>query len=113
MLPTLVLLPVSRLLILPGSSHRKPTYPPAPLRPPCLQPALHTVLKIKLYYDSMVRYEGLTSPYIYPLYGLGELPQVGLRGRKRVGGGSCTARDSGARGLGGQAFGWAARLAMG
>lgn len=23
------------------------------------------------------RYEGLTSPYIYPLYGLGELPQVG------------------------------------
>ncbi len=22
------------------------------------------------------RYEGLTSPYIYPLYGLGELPQV-------------------------------------
>jgi Rab GDP dissociation inhibitor len=35
------------------------------------------VQKIKLYYDSMMRYEGLTSPYIYPLYGLGELPQVG------------------------------------
>ena len=42
-----------------------------------LQPALPTVLKVKLYYDSMMRYEGLKSPYIYPLYGLGELPQVG------------------------------------
>ena len=37
--------------------------------PPC-------VLQVKLYYESMMRYEGLTSPYIYPLYGLGELPQV-------------------------------------
>lgn len=34
------------------------------------------MLKVKLYYDSMMRYEGLKSPYIYPLYGLGELPQV-------------------------------------
>lgn len=39
-------------------------------------PALDTVLKIKLYYDSLMRFEGTTSPYIYPLYGLGELPQV-------------------------------------
>lgn len=38
-----------------------------------------TVLKIKLYYESMMRYEGLTSPYIYPLYGLGELPQAFAR----------------------------------
>jgi Rab GDP dissociation inhibitor len=37
------------------------------------------VLKVKLYYDSMMRYEGLTSPYIYPLYGLGELPQAFAR----------------------------------
>lgn len=39
------------------------------------QPALPTVKKIKLYHDSLVRYEGLKSPYIYPRYGLGELPQ--------------------------------------
>lgn len=41
-----------------------------------LQPAIATVQKVKLYYGSMMRYEGLKSPYIYPLYGLGELPQV-------------------------------------
>lgn len=41
------------------------------------QPALPTVEKIKLYHDSLLRYDGLTSPYIYPRYGLGELPQVG------------------------------------
>eukprot|EP00879_Flechtneria_rotunda_P021678 GHRR01022858.1.p1 GENE.GHRR01022858.1~~GHRR01022858.1.p1 ORF type:complete len:131 (-),score=26.28 GHRR01022858.1:290-682(-) len=40
------------------------------------QPALSTVLKVKLYHDSLTRYDGLTSPYIYPRYGLGELPQV-------------------------------------
>jgi hypothetical protein len=33
-------------------------------------------MKIKLYHDSLLRYDGLTSPYIYPRYGLGELPQV-------------------------------------
>jgi Rab GDP dissociation inhibitor len=42
------------------------------------QPALPTALKIKLYHDSLTRYDGLTSPYIYPRYGLGELPQVRL-----------------------------------
>ena len=41
--------------------------------------ALPTVAKVKLYYESVVRYEGLTSPYIYPLYGLGELPQAFAR----------------------------------
>ena len=41
-----------------------------------MQPALPTVLRIKLYHDSLSRYEGITSPYLYPLYGLGELPQV-------------------------------------
>lgn len=40
------------------------------------QPAITTVLKIKLYYESLFRYDGLTSPYLYPRYGLGELPQV-------------------------------------
>ena len=40
------------------------------------EPALPTVQKIRLYYDSLMRFEGTASPYIYPLYGLGELPQV-------------------------------------
>jgi len=33
------------------------------------------VERIKLYISSMLRFEGMTSPYLYPLYGLGELPQ--------------------------------------
>ena len=42
------------------------------------KPAQPTVLRIKLYYDSLMRFydQGIRSPYIYPLYGLGELPQV-------------------------------------
>ncbi len=47
------------------------------------------MLKIKLYHDSLTRYDGLLSPYIYPRYGLGELPQVGVRvwvGGGRLGG---------------------------
>ncbi|GFR46645.1 hypothetical protein Agub_g8256 [Astrephomene gubernaculifera] len=43
------------------------------------QPALPTVLKIKLYHESLFRYEGLNSPYLYPRYGLGELPQAFAR----------------------------------
>lgn len=37
------------------------------------QPARETIEKIRLYASSMARY-GL-SPYLYPLYGLGEMPQ--------------------------------------
>jgi Rab GDP dissociation inhibitor len=37
------------------------------------QPALDTVKKIRLYGESVLRYGN--SPYIYPLYGLGEMPQ--------------------------------------
>jgi Rab GDP dissociation inhibitor len=37
------------------------------------QPAIDTVRKIRLYFESLARYS--KSPYIYPLYGLGELPQ--------------------------------------
>jgi len=37
------------------------------------QPALLTIKKIRLYSDSLARYG--KSPYLYPLYGLGELPQ--------------------------------------
>lgn len=40
------------------------------------QPAAATCEKIKLYYTSLTRFEGTKSPYIYPLYGLGELPRV-------------------------------------
>eukprot|EP00824_Muranothrix_gubernata_P004249 TRINITY_DN15422_c0_g1_i1.p1 TRINITY_DN15422_c0_g1~~TRINITY_DN15422_c0_g1_i1.p1 ORF type:complete len:444 (-),score=95.95 TRINITY_DN15422_c0_g1_i1:37-1368(-) len=41
------------------------------------KPALETVLRVKLYADSLARYG--KSPYIYPLYGLGELPQAFAR----------------------------------
>lgn len=40
------------------------------------EPALETVKRVKLYYESLMRFDGIKSPYIYPLYGLGELPQV-------------------------------------
>jgi len=41
------------------------------------QPAVDSILKIKLYVESLARYS--KSPYIYPLYGLGELPQAFAR----------------------------------
>jgi len=37
------------------------------------EPALATVNRMKLYFNSIAKY--LKSPYLYPLYGLGELPQ--------------------------------------
>jgi len=42
------------------------------------EPALPTVEKVALYANSLSRY-GKGSPYIYPLYGLGELPQAFAR----------------------------------
>jgi len=41
------------------------------------QPCKDTILRIKLYVESLARYS--KSPYIYPLYGLGELPQAFAR----------------------------------
>lgn len=38
------------------------------------KPALDFVKRVKLYAESLARFQG-GSPYIYPLYGLGELPQ--------------------------------------
>lgn len=37
------------------------------------RPAHDTIMRIKLYSDSLARYG--KSPYLYPMYGLGELPQ--------------------------------------
>uniref|UniRef100_A0A7C9DLM2 Guanosine nucleotide diphosphate dissociation inhibitor n=1 Tax=Opuntia streptacantha TaxID=393608 RepID=A0A7C9DLM2_OPUST len=42
------------------------------------QPAYDFVKRIRLYADSLARFQG-GSPYIYPLYGLGELPQAFAR----------------------------------
>jgi len=41
------------------------------------QPCFPTLERVKLYIDSLARYG--KSPYIYPLYGLGELPQAFAR----------------------------------
>lgn len=38
-------------------------------------PAIELVKRMQLYLDSKTRFAGMTSPYLYPLYGLGELPQ--------------------------------------
>lgn len=37
------------------------------------QPCAETISRIRLYAESLSRHK--TSPYLYPLYGLGELPQ--------------------------------------
>ncbi|KAH7518696.1 guanosine nucleotide diphosphate dissociation inhibitor At5g09550 isoform X1 [Ziziphus jujuba] len=42
------------------------------------KPAMGFVKKMKLYAESLARFQG-GSPYIYPLYGLGELPQAFAR----------------------------------
>ncbi|XP_021860774.1 guanosine nucleotide diphosphate dissociation inhibitor At5g09550-like [Spinacia oleracea] len=42
------------------------------------QPAIDFVKRMKLYAESLARFQG-QSPYIYPLYGLGELPQAFAR----------------------------------
>ncbi|KAH7437734.1 hypothetical protein KP509_05G086400 [Ceratopteris richardii] len=42
------------------------------------RPALEFVKRVKLYAESLARFQG-GSPYIYPLYGLGELPQAFAR----------------------------------
>eukprot|EP00043_Microstomoeca_roanoka_P005909 m.58851 g.58851 ORF g.58851 m.58851 type:complete len:551 (+) comp13183_c0_seq1:44-1696(+) len=39
------------------------------------RPITETIARVRLYRESMSRFEGAKSPYLYPLYGLGELPQ--------------------------------------
>jgi len=39
------------------------------------QPAFESVMRMQLYFNSLARYNNAKSPYLYPLYGLGELPQ--------------------------------------
>eukprot|EP01095_Lingulamoeba_sp_RSL-Kostka_P009955 TRINITY_DN3491_c0_g1_i1.p1 TRINITY_DN3491_c0_g1~~TRINITY_DN3491_c0_g1_i1.p1 ORF type:complete len:441 (+),score=176.11 TRINITY_DN3491_c0_g1_i1:171-1493(+) len=41
------------------------------------KPAVETFERVKLYFESLARYQ--KSPYLYPLYGLGELPQAFAR----------------------------------
>jgi len=43
------------------------------------QPAIELVKRMQLYLESKTRFAGMTSPYLYPLYGLGELPQAFAR----------------------------------
>lgn len=38
-------------------------------------PMVQFVDRVKLYYESLLRFQNSKSPYLYPLYGLGELPQ--------------------------------------
>ncbi|PWA50436.1 GDP dissociation inhibitor [Artemisia annua] len=42
------------------------------------EPAIYFIKRVKLYAESLARFAG-GSPYIYPLYGLGELPQAFAR----------------------------------
>jgi len=42
-------------------------------------PAIEIVKRMQLYLESMTRFPNMTSPYLYPLYGLGELPQAFAR----------------------------------
>jgi len=42
-------------------------------------PALEVVSRMQLYLESRTRFAGMTSPYLYPLFGLGELPQAFAR----------------------------------
>jgi len=43
------------------------------------RPAFEVVQRMQLYLNSMTRFANMTSPYLYPLYGLGELPQAFAR----------------------------------
>ena len=39
------------------------------------QPAIHLIEAVQLYANSLTHYENAPSPYLYPVYGLGGLPE--------------------------------------
>ena len=43
------------------------------------RPIMETIARVRLYRESMARFKDAKSPFIYPLYGLGELPQAFAR----------------------------------
>lgn len=43
------------------------------------RPALELIGKMQLYANSIYKFEGQNSPYLYPMYGLGDLPQAFAR----------------------------------
>jgi len=43
------------------------------------KPASDYILKLELYANSICKYENQNSPYLYPMYGLGDLPQAFAR----------------------------------
>jgi Rab GDP dissociation inhibitor len=43
------------------------------------RPALELLKKLGLYYDSISKFKDQRSPYLYPMYGLGDLPQAFAR----------------------------------
>ena len=45
------------------------------LATPPRQPAVHLVNAVQLYSNSLTNYENAPSPYLYPMYGLGGLPE--------------------------------------
>ena len=64
----------------PGGTHALRL--PDPLAPPRLAPPPpppQIVSRMQLYLESRTRFAGMTSPYLYPLFGLGELPQAFAR----------------------------------
>lgn len=56
------------------NNHSKLTHPVSCFAPSYLdQPCVETIRRIKVYSESLSRHNN--SPYLYPVYGLGELPQ--------------------------------------
>lgn len=71
------------LVVCTATTHRGPPTAATQAGRPILAPTspkscphLASTSPPQLYLDSRTRFAGMTSPYLYPLYGLGELPQA-------------------------------------